>query len=114
MAVFPSAESATAVPWSDGDDPVVPLPTSLACSTHVVPLRTHTHAAPMSLLSPEPPTIAVAPSAESATAWPIDAKELPTIVEGMSGGPSRSHTTWRGPLPSGGWSVRRQIHAEPS
>src|SRR5262249_52333244 len=71
-AVFPSADSATDHPWAAG--PTSPVPTSLApCWLHTPALRVYTHAAPTSLLSANPPTIAVFPSADSATASPCGA-----------------------------------------
>ena len=63
-------------PWPGAGAPIVfvprdPLPTSFApCCVQVVPLRVKTQAAPTNPLSPGPPTIAVVPSAESATADP--------------------------------------------
>src|SRR5262249_44039740 len=65
-AVLPAAESATDVPcWMLL--PTVSVPNSLACWLHAPPLRVNTHAAPAPLLSVGPPTMAVLPSAESAT-----------------------------------------------
>src|SRR5690349_20039337 len=56
-------------PWCPA--PTAPVPTSFApCSVHTVPLRVYTQAAPLLALSNEPPTIAVLPSAESATELP--------------------------------------------
>lgn len=60
---MPSAEIAT-------DDPIAP-PAILSPSwLHVELERRKTHTAPGKLLSNGPPTIAVLPSAEIATAWP--------------------------------------------
>ena len=62
----PSVLSATEVPCQAA--PVAPLPTSLfPCCVHVPPLRVYTQAAPALLLSAYPPTIAVLPSALTAT-----------------------------------------------
>src|SRR5215218_6127472 len=68
-AVAPSAESATLVPNSPS-----PAPSSGVsfgpCWVQVDPERKNSHAAPLVLLSAKPPTSAVLPSAESATATP--------------------------------------------
>src|SRR5262249_58102267 len=61
--------SATDMPWRAF--PTAPVPTSfLPCCVQVPPLRVNTHAPSAS----QPPTMAVLPSAESATAipWPGD------------------------------------------
>src|SRR5580700_6936218 len=83
MAVLPSAASATETPWKTVG-PRAPVPTSLApCWVQTPPLRVKTHAAPSWLLSPYPPTIAVLPSAESATDQPWSAAPtapLPTSL----------------------------------
>src|SRR5437016_6132048 len=63
MAVLPSEDSETEVPWLAA--PIAPMPTSLSCWVQVVPLRVHTHAAPMPLLSLGPPMMAVLPSEDS-------------------------------------------------
>src|SRR5215469_1437023 len=69
IAVLPSAESATEYPCSA--PPIAPVPTSLGpCWVHVPPLRIKTHAAPVVELSSFAPTMAVSPSAESATEVP--------------------------------------------
>src|SRR6516225_8761233 len=69
MAVLPSADSATELPWRLV--PAPPLPTSLApCWVHTPPLRVNTQTAPTEVLSPGPPTMAVLPSADSATEKP--------------------------------------------
>src|SRR5438105_3514338 len=69
MAVLPSAERATAKPCCP--DPTPPEPASLLpCCVHTPALRVQTHAAPAELLSSGPPTMAVLPSAEMATALP--------------------------------------------
>src|SRR5882672_12385342 len=70
MAVFPSADSATEYPCCAA--PAAPVPTSLApCWLHTPPpSRVYTHAAPVPVLSPNPPTMAVFPSADSATDHP--------------------------------------------
>src|SRR5262249_4684986 len=66
MAVLPSADSATEVPWLAS--PTAPVPASAPpCWVHTPPLRVNTSA------SPEPdgaPTIAVLPSADNATDRP--------------------------------------------
>ena len=70
--VFPSADTATEVPCLAG--PTAPVPTSFVpCWVHTPPLRVHTHAAPVLLLSPGPPTTAVFPSADTATDDPCTA-----------------------------------------
>src|SRR6266511_3730943 len=71
MAILPSADSATDVPWRALA--TAPVPTSfLPCWVQTPPLRVNTHAAPVLPLSDHPPTMAVLPSAESATdiPWP--------------------------------------------
>src|SRR5260370_146136 len=69
MAVSPSADNATDMPWRGL--PSAPLPTSfLPCCVQTPLLRVNTHAAPVLLLSDHPPTMAVLPSADSATALP--------------------------------------------
>src|SRR5262249_7957448 len=72
MAVLPSAESATDIPWPGGNGgSPPPLPTSLLpCCIQTSPLRVNTHAAPIVLLSLGPPTIAALPSPERATDAP--------------------------------------------
>jgi hypothetical protein len=77
MAVLPSADSATDIPWPSGNAPSParwgPVPTNLLpCCVHTPPLRVNTHAAPVVLLSLGPPTSAVLPSADSATDAPWD------------------------------------------
>src|SRR6516225_10590172 len=75
MAVLPSADSATEMPWQAL--PTAPLPTSfLPCCLQTPSLRLKTHAAPVLPLSDHPPTMAVLPSADSATDIPWRA--LPT------------------------------------
>src|SRR5262245_44332425 len=67
MAVLPSADRATDIPRCAR--PTAPSPTSLPSCVHApLPFRVKTHAASV----PHPPTRAVLPSAESATAipWP--------------------------------------------
>src|SRR6267378_2650827 len=69
IAVLPSAERETEYPWSAF--PTASVPTSLLpCCVHTPPLRVNTHDAPARLLSPNPPTIAVLPSAERETETP--------------------------------------------
>src|SRR6516225_3708946 len=74
MAVLPSAESATDIPWPGGNGgSLAPLPTSLLpCCVQILPLRVKTHAAPVVLLSLGPPMMAVLPSEERATDAPWD------------------------------------------
>src|SRR5262249_60559709 len=75
MAVSPSADSATDMPWQAFPTP--PVPTSLfPCCVQTPLLRLNTQAAPVFPLSDHPPTIAVLPSADSATDMPWRA--LPT------------------------------------
>src|SRR5689334_17224850 len=67
--VAPSAESATFVPNSPS--PAQSSGMSLGpCWVQVEPERVNNHAAPLVLLSARPPTRAVLPSAERATATP--------------------------------------------
>src|SRR5262249_32396328 len=79
MAMLPSADSATDVPWRAPRK--APLPRSLLpCCVQTPPRRVTTHAAPAAPnpkgtdrshgLSPGPPTSAVLPSADSATEVP--------------------------------------------
>src|ERR1019366_1688149 len=74
MAVLPSAEMNTEVPWAA--PPTAPEPTNLGpCCVQTPPLRVHTHAAPAPPygappLSFFPPTMAVLPSPESETDCP--------------------------------------------
>jgi len=69
MAVLPSSDSATEMPWAAF--PTAPVPASLLrCWVQTPLLRVKTHAAPLSTLSADPPTMAVLPSAESATETP--------------------------------------------
>src|SRR5438045_3551493 len=82
-AVLPSAERDTDRPWSSGVG--VPDATNLVpCWVHIPPLLVQTQAAPGVELSKRlpslyPPTIAVFPSAERATAFPW--KAFPTAPE---------------------------------
>src|SRR5262245_53587395 len=88
-AVFPSADTATEFPWLEA--PAAPVPTSFVpCWVHTPPLRVHTHAAPLKLLSPSPPTIAVFPSADTATENPCRA--APTAPAPTSLVPCWLHT----------------------
>src|SRR2546422_2040725 len=81
-AVLPSAESATELPKRPPCSPLAsPPPVSFPpCCVHTDPKRVKTHTAPMdgaSLVvrpSPDPPTTAVLPSADSATLSPKLAK----------------------------------------
>src|SRR5262245_41041371 len=69
IAVFPSEDNATDVPWRAL--PTASAPTSfLPCCVQPPLLRVNTHAAPVLLLSNHPPTMAVLPSVESATDMP--------------------------------------------
>src|SRR5262245_61616308 len=82
MAVLPSADRATAIPWPDGNGACpnrqAPVPTSLLpCCVQTPSVRVNTHAAPIVLLSLGPPTIAVLPSADRATDAPWDHKPPP-------------------------------------
>src|SRR5438552_9505646 len=89
MAVLPSPDSATEMPWLAA--PTAPVPTSLApCWLHTPPLRVYTHAAPAELLSPDPPTTAVFPSADTATELPWSA--APTAPVPTSLAPCWPHT----------------------
>ena len=84
MAVLPSRDSATAEPCSAL--PTAPVPTSFdPCWLQTPPLRVNTHAAPAAELSSSPPTIAVLPSADSATEKPCSA--TPTAPVPTSFGP---------------------------
>src|SRR6516162_6397041 len=77
-----AAKRATDAPWDHNPPPYsLVVPTSLPpCCVQVPPLRVNTHAAPTgpttgdrsrsALLGPGPPTIAVLPSADSATDMP--------------------------------------------
>src|SRR5215831_17754261 len=81
MAVLPSAESAAE--WPRPASPVLPPGSSFDCCCHVLPLRTNTQAAPIPLLSAGPPTMAVFPSADTATAAPSADRPIapePTIL----------------------------------
>src|SRR5262249_17415572 len=78
--------------------PIASLPTSfLPCCVQIPPLRVNTHAAPVLLLSDQPPTMAVLPSADSATdiPWrafptaPVPMSFLPCCVQAL---PLRVHT----------------------
>ena len=76
MAVLPSADIATDLPWLAA--PTAPVPTSLGpCCDHSPPLRAYTHAAPAPELSSLPPTMAVLPSPEVATDEPWWAPTAP-------------------------------------
>src|SRR5438034_5727779 len=72
MAVLPSAETATHIPWPGGNaGSSAPVPTSLLpCCVQPSLLRVNTHAAPVVRLSLGPPTMAVLPSADTATGPP--------------------------------------------
>src|SRR4029079_9330643 len=81
-AVLPSADKATDVPWRAL--PAAALPTNfLPCCVQTPPVRVKIHAAPMLLLSAGPPTMAVLPSADNATAMPwraLPAAPVPTSL----------------------------------
>src|SRR5262245_45393436 len=79
MAVLPSAESATDIPWPRGNaGSPAPLPISLLpCCVHTSPLRENTHAAPRVRLSLGPPKMVVLPSPDTATDEPWDHKPPP-------------------------------------
>src|SRR5262245_7317435 len=99
MAVLPSADSATEVPCMAGAVPTVPLPTSFGpCCIHAPPLRVKTQAAPAPPLSLPPPTMAVLPSADSATERPWLA--VPTDPLPTSFGPCCANCAGAGPVES--------------
>src|SRR5262245_36765243 len=76
MTVLPPPDSATEPPWAAF--PTAPVPTSFdPCWVHTPPLRVNTHAAPAPALSRYPATMAVLPSADSATPWPCWAPRPP-------------------------------------
>src|SRR5450759_1741779 len=68
MAALPSKERDTELPCRAF--PTAPEPTSLVCWVQALPLLVQTHAAPTAPLSPDPPTMAVLPSAERDTESP--------------------------------------------
>src|ERR1019366_1464314 len=77
IAVFPSPDSATELPCRA--PPEAPVPTDLPpCWPHTPAERTYTHAAPIPTLSLGAPTMAVFPSADSATELPCPAVSVPT------------------------------------
>src|SRR6266550_8392387 len=81
IAVLPSADNATDMPWRAL--PTASLPASfLPCCVQTPPLRVKTHAAPVLPLSDHPPTMAVLPSEDSATDMPWRA--FPTAPVPMS------------------------------
>src|ERR1700691_4045020 len=84
IAVLPSADSATDQPCSVA--PTAPAPTCFApCWVHTPPLWLKTHPAPRLPLAAGPPTMAVLPSADSATERPWSA--APTAPLPTSFGP---------------------------
>jgi hypothetical protein len=89
MAVLPSPDSATELPWLAPLVPLTaPVPTSLIpCWLRTPALRVNTHTAPAPALSPAPPTMAVLPSAESAT-------ESPWLAEPLAPVPTRFEPCW--------------------
>src|SRR5262249_57974303 len=82
MAVLPSAESATEIPWPGGNGgSLAPLPTSLLpCCVQILPLRVKTHAAPVVLLSLGPPMMAVLPAGGRATDVPWEQHTPPYLL----------------------------------
>src|SRR6266545_1474209 len=101
MAVLPSADSATDQPCAAL--PTAPLPTSFCpCCVHTPLLRVNTHAAPAKGLSNGPPTMAVLPSADSATERPCCAAPMALLPTSLL--PCCDHT----PL------LRVNIHAAPA
>src|SRR5262245_35537548 len=78
MAVFPSAERDTEMPWLA--TPTAPVPTSLdPCWVHTPPLLVQNHAAPADPLSSYPPTMAALPSAERDTKMPCPADPTASV-----------------------------------
>src|SRR5205814_1312116 len=60
--------------------PLAPVPVSFVpCCAHVDSVRLNTHAAPALLLSPLPPTSAMLPSADNATATPCRVDPTPPV-----------------------------------
>src|SRR5215468_3510117 len=101
IAVPASADSAAEKPWKAF--PIAPVPTSLLSNwVHTPPLRLKTHAAPAPALSPRPPTTAVLPSPDSATAAPWLA--VPTAPVPISLAPCWVHTP----------PLRMKTHAAPT
>src|SRR5271166_1369164 len=89
IAVLPSADRATDMPWpsDNGGSPVrdTPLPTSwLPCCVQTLPLRVNTQTAPIALSSLGPPTKAVLPSADRATDAPWDHNPPPYSLARIS------------------------------
>ena len=78
MAVVPSPEMATEVPCCAAPTAPVPI-NSWPCCVQRPALRVKIHAPPMPVLSPEPPTMAVFPSADSATAFPCCAEPVAPV-----------------------------------
>ena len=81
MAVPPSADRLTEYPSNEGSTPsnATTLP---PCCVQTLPLRVKAQMAPLALLSVNPPTTALLPSAESACATPNCG--VPTPSEGTS------------------------------
>src|SRR5206468_2830632 len=101
MAVLPSADNATEMPWKAGL--TAPVPTNLApCWLHTPPLRVNTHAAPALLLSRFPPTMAVSPSSDNATEAPCWAAPTAPV-------PTSLFPCWVHPPP-----LRMNTHAAPA
>jgi hypothetical protein len=110
MAVLPSAETATDIPWlgGNGGSPA-PLPMSLLpCCVQASPLRVNTHAAPVVRLSLGPATMAVLPSAETATDAPWLRVNTHAAPAGPTSGRSRSALLGAGSTHDGGVAVRGQ------
>src|SRR6516164_5021999 len=77
IAVLPSADNATDIPWpadiGGSRWRSTPVPTNLLpCCVQAPPLRVNTHAAPIVLSSLGPPTRTVLPSPDSPTDAPCD------------------------------------------
>src|SRR5262249_30425949 len=78
IAVLPSAERDTEMP--PFAIPAAPVPTSSApCWVQTPPLRVQTHADQTFPLSPNPPTMAVLPSAERDTTMPCSADPTASV-----------------------------------
>src|SRR5260221_1013880 len=76
MAVLPSVDNATDMPWRAL--PTASVPTSfLPCCVQTPALRVNTHAAPVLLLSAHPPPMAVLPSPHRAPGAPWAARPPP-------------------------------------
>src|SRR5262245_41871605 len=90
MAVFPSADTATELPWYGWN--AAPVPAGLAPGwLHTPPLPVYTHAEPTKSVSSGPTTMAVAPSADTATETPWSAPFKPAAPVPTSLGPCWLH-----------------------